>query len=149
MRDQADDTTAAMSFENLGLQKLFCKGVPNSVYRPTPCNTHKLNLVIASLFKLSQIRKCVFAINKTFLFFNTSHKRHGFLKCVIDIFVERDQHLPHARKHTQQKKLKGLCKTRWVARFKAIDNFIDPAVSVQTTWMWHHPMMKKYLSSRT
>ena len=131
VRGQAYDTTAAMSSENRGLQGLFRKDIPNAVY--TPCNSHKLNLVIASSSKLPQIRKCISEINEIFLFFHASHKRQGFLERVIDIVVERDQQPPDARQHSQQKKLKGLCETRWVARFEAIHNFIDLAVSVQTT----------------
>ena len=124
VRGQAYDTTAAMSSENRGLQGLFRKDIPNAVY--TPCNSHKLNLVIASSSKLPQIRKCISEINDT-LFFNASHKRQGFFERIN--VIERDQQLPDARKRSKQKKLKGLCKTRWLARFEAIDNFIELAVS--------------------
>ncbi|KAG1690263.1 repressor of the inhibitor of the protein kinase [Nymphon striatum] len=127
---QAYDTTAAMSSGNRGLQGLFRRDVPNAIY--TPCNSHKLNLVIASASKLQQIKNCITEVNETYLFFNASHKRQGFLERVIDIVVARDRQLPEGRKHSKQHKLKGLCKTRWVARFEAIDNFIDLSSSVQT-----------------
>lgn len=130
VRGQAYDTTSAMSSDNRGLQGLFRRDVPNAIY--TPCNSHKLNLVIASASKLQQIKKCITEVNETYLFFNASHKRQGFLERVIDIVVARDRQLPEGRKHTEQHKLKGLCKTRWVARFEAIDNFIDLSSSVQT-----------------
>ncbi|KAG1714421.1 repressor of the inhibitor of the protein kinase [Nymphon striatum] len=127
---QAYDTTAAMSSGNRGLQGLFRRDVPNAIY--TPCNSHKLNLVIASASKLQQIKNCITEVNETYLFFNASHKRQGFLERVIDIVVARDRQLPEGRKHSKQHKLKGLCKTRWVARFEAIDNSIYLSSSVQT-----------------
>ncbi|KAG1650934.1 repressor of the inhibitor of the protein kinase [Nymphon striatum] len=130
VRWQAYNTTAAMSSGNRGLQGLFRRDVPNAIY--TPCNSHKLNLVIASASKLQQIKKCITEVNETYLFFNASHKRQGFLERVIDIVVARDRQLPEGRKHSKQHKLKGLCKTRWVARFETIDNFIDLSSSVQT-----------------
>ncbi|KAG1704769.1 repressor of the inhibitor of the protein kinase [Nymphon striatum] len=130
MRGQAYDTTAAMSSANRGLQGLFLRDVPNAIY--TPCNSHKLNLVIASASKLQQIKKCITEVNETYLFFNASHKRQGILERVIDIVVARDRQLPEGRKHSEQHKLKGLCKTRWVARFEAIDNFNDQSSSIQT-----------------
>ncbi|KAG1672352.1 repressor of the inhibitor of the protein kinase [Nymphon striatum] len=127
---QAYDTTAAMSSGNRGLQGLFRRDVPNAIY--TPCNSHKLNLVIASASKLQQIKNCITEVNETYLFFNASHKRQGFLERVINIVVARDRQLPEGRNHSKQHKLKGLCKTIWVARFEAIDNSIYLSSSVQT-----------------
>ncbi|KAG1673489.1 repressor of the inhibitor of the protein kinase [Nymphon striatum] len=120
--------TAAHLVETIKEQ--LVKDVPNAIY--TPCNSHKLNLVIASASKLQQIKNCITEVNETYLFFNASHKRQGFLERVIDIVVARDRQLPEGRKHSKQHKLKGLCKTRWVARFEAIDNSIYLSSSVQT-----------------
>ncbi len=54
MRGQSYDMTAAMSSDNRGLQGMFRKDVPNAAN--TPCDSHKLDLVIASASKLPQIR---------------------------------------------------------------------------------------------
>ena len=105
-----------MSSKIHGFQTLLRKDVPNAVY--IACHSHNLNLVIALAFKLSQTRKCISVVNESFLFFDAFFNRQGFFKSVIDIGVERKQQLVVGRK--QQNKLKSLCKTRWVARFKAI-----------------------------
>lgn len=126
VRGQSYDTTSAMASDNQGVQGLFRREVPRALY--TPCNSHKLNLVIASASKLPQIRNCITTINDTYLFFNASHKRQGFFEKVIEIIHSRD-----AIQHSLQRKLKGLCKTRWVERFEAFDNFIDLAPAVITT----------------
>ena len=115
-----------MASDNQGVQGLFRRKVPRAVY--TPCNSHELNLVIASASKLPQIRNCITDINATYLFFSASHKCQGFFEKVFDIIHSRDQ-----AHHSLQKKLKGLCKTRWVERFEAFENFIDLAPAVITT----------------
>ena len=86
IRGQAYDTTATMSSGRGGVQGVLRKDVPCAIY--TKCNSHKLNLVIASASKLPQIRNCITAVNATFLFFSASQKRQGFLKKVIDIILE-------------------------------------------------------------
>lgn len=126
VRGQSYDTTSCMSSDNQGVQGIFRREVPRAVY--TPCNSHKLNLVIASASKLPQIRNCVTAVNNAFLFFNLSHKRQGFFEKVMKILHARE-----GQNLQRQKKLKGLCKTRWVERFQAFDNFIDMAPMFMTT----------------
>ncbi|KAJ8050244.1 Zinc finger MYM-type protein 1 [Holothuria leucospilota] len=126
VRGQSYDTTSAMTSDKQGVQGLFRKEVPRAVY--TPCNTHKLNLVVASSSKLPQIRHCVTAVNEEHLFLSASHKRQGFFEKVIVILHSRDE-----GQHSRQQKLKGLCKTRWVERFEAFDNFIDMVPFVMTT----------------
>ena len=73
MRGQAYDTTSTMSSDTNGLQAKVREVVPMAIY--SPCNAHKLNLVIANASKLTQIRNCVTAINEAFLFFYSSPKR--------------------------------------------------------------------------
>lgn len=57
MRGQAYDTTATMSSDANGLQARIRQDVPKAIY--SPCNAHKLNLVIANASKLMQINNCV------------------------------------------------------------------------------------------
>ena len=118
VRGQAYDTTSAMASEGEGVQGLFKKDVPRAIY--TPCHSHRLNLVIASASKLQQIRNCIAAINEAFLFLDKSHKRQGYFERIIAIVHGRDD-----ADNTKQKKLKGLCKTRWVERFETFQNFTD------------------------
>lgn len=128
VRGQSYDTTASMASNIGGVQGLFRRDVPRAIY--TPCNSHKLNLVIASASKLPQIRNCITAVNAAYLFLNASHKRQGFFERVLDIVNGRETETPQP--HSDQRKLKGLCKTRWVERFEAIDNFIDLTLAVVT-----------------
>ena len=68
MRGQAYDTTATMSSDTNGLQARIRQDVPKAIY--SPCNAHKLNLMIANASKLMQIKNCV----------RLSMKRISFLK---------------------------------------------------------------------
>ena len=126
VRGQSYDTTACMASDVNGVQGLLRKDVPRAVY--TPCNSHRLNLVIATASKLPQIRNSITALNDAHLFLKSSHKCQGFFENVIKILTTRDSGIK-----SNQKKLKGLCKTRWVERFEAIDNFIDLSSAIITT----------------
>ncbi|KAK6166338.1 hypothetical protein SNE40_023058 [Patella caerulea] len=126
IRGQAYDTTSAMSSGNNGLQGIIKRDVPNALC--TPCNSHRLNLVIASASKLQQIRNCITVVNGCFLFLDASHKRQEFLVRIIDLLAAREG--TGGKVKLMQHKLKGLSKTRWVERFEAIDNFIDLSESV-------------------
>ena len=110
-----------MASDKEGVQGIFRREVPRAIY--APCKSHKLNLVIASAAKLPQIRNCIAAINSVFLFLNKSHKRQGFFEKVLDIVHAKDAE--DEVYHTKQRKVKGLCKTRWVERFEAFDNISD------------------------
>ena len=70
-----------------------------------------------------------------FLFFHASQKRQAFIESVVDIVMERQKN------KTRQRKLKGLCKTRWVERFEAIENFLDlrPSTLTACETLWVHP----------
>ena len=71
MREQACDTTATMSSDANGLQARIRQDVLKAIY--SPCNAHKLNLVIANATKLMQIKNCTIGVvNETYLFL----KRH-------------------------------------------------------------------------
>ena len=83
VRGQAYDTTSSMSSEANGVQAKFRTLVPAAIY--SPCNSHKLNLAIASASKLVPIRNCITAVNEIFLFFDNSPKRQKFLEKVIAI----------------------------------------------------------------
>ena len=89
----------------------------------SPCNAHKLNLVIANACKLAPIKNCVAAINEAYFFFNSSPKCQRFLEKVIPMTTLTD---------TNIKKLVELCKTQWVERFEAFENVLDLAEAVVT-----------------
>ena len=66
-------------------------------------------------------------INKSFVFYSFSHKGQEFLERVNDATVHRNSQHDDS-KQNRHKKLKGLCKTKWVVRFEAIDNL----------WIYRH-----------
>ena len=59
----------------------------------SPCNAHKLNLVIANACKLAPIKNCVAAINEAYLFFNSSPKCQRFLEKVIPMTTLTDTNI--------------------------------------------------------
>ena len=130
MRGQAYDTTATMSSDANGLQARIRQDVPKAIY--SPCNAHKLNLVIANASKLMQITNCVGVVNKTYLSFKASPKRQRFFEHVIGT-VNKDS-------SSNVTKLVGLCKTRWVERFEAFDNYVDLLEAIATTYCLSTPV---------
>ena len=57
------------------LQERIRQDVPKAIY--SPCNAHKLNLVIAYASKLMQIKNCVGVVNETYLFFKLKRHQSG------------------------------------------------------------------------
>lgn len=99
--------------ERVGVQKRVRDLSPRAIY--VHCNSHVLNLSIASSSKLPQIRNMIDSINETFLFFRNSPKRQHLLERIIE------NQLPDSR----VQKLKGLCKTRWVERHTCLETFLE------------------------
>lgn len=83
----------------------------NALY--THCNSHILNLSIASACKLPVVRNMIGTINETFLFFHNSPKR--FLEQVLEM----------CSCTSKKAKFKGLCKTRWVERHECYETFYE------------------------
>lgn len=100
-RGQAYDTTASMSSDKVGVQSEISKHAPDAGYQG--CCLHSLNLVICHACKISPIQNMMDSCHELF---DNSPKRQNFLSTVIDVLA------PENRK----RKLKDLCKTRWVAR---------------------------------
>lgn len=123
VRAQTYDTTSSMLSSLNGVQGRFRSQYPMAVY--LPCNAHILNLSISASCKLQPIR------DETFLFFHNSPKRQSFFERVLC--------LENFNAATQTK-LIGLCRTRWVERHEAYENFFEliPAI-VTTTDMIAHP----------
>ena len=86
---------------------------PKAVY--VHCVSHKLNLVIVEACKIPAVRNAMGVITKVADFFKNSLKRQAFLEKKI---CEQGQ--DQAPKRT---KLLGLCKTRWIQRHDALENF--------------------------
>ena len=112
----------------------------------THCQSHQLNLCIVKACSIPQIRNASGIISEIAKFFNFSPKRQFFFEHVIDTISPNEK----------KKKLKDLCKTRWVQRIDSYLVFYDlyPAIiktleSISTCsaeygdWSWHSQTLTK------
>ena len=81
---------------------------PKALY--VHCNSHILNLCIVQACSIQAIRNMNSTITETAYFFANSAKRQHFLEMVID-------------KTSRIVKVKDLCRTRWIYRHEACENF--------------------------
>ena len=81
----------------------------------THCQSHQLNLCVVKACSITQVRNASGVISEIANFFNYSPKRQHFFEHVID------SETPGEKK----KKLKDLCRTRWVQRIDSYTVFYD------------------------
>ena len=112
IRAQTYDGAAAMSSENVGVQKRIREVSPLAMY--SHCAGHCLNLVIVHSCKIPLVRNTIDKMKEVCLFFNYSPKREGLLQSVIS------KEVLHAEK---RKPLLNLCATRWAERHSAYSHF--------------------------
>ena len=110
---QAYDTTASMSSDKKGVQAEISKYAPDAEYQG--CCLHSLNLVICHACKIQTIQNMMDSCRELYSFFDNSPKRQSFLNVVIDALS------PESKK----RKLKNLCKTRWVERHSTFETIFD------------------------
>ncbi|XP_029197148.2 52 kDa repressor of the inhibitor of the protein kinase-like [Acropora millepora] len=108
IRSQTYDGAAAMSSENVGVQKRIREVSSWAMY--SHCAGHCLNLVIVHSCKIPLVRNTIDKMKEVCLFFNYSPKREGLLKSVIS------KEVLHAEK---RKPLLNLCAIRWAERHSA------------------------------
>lgn len=113
IRGQAYDGAAAMSSAKVGVQARVKSVQPLALY--THCSSHVLNLSVASSCQNSAIRNMMGTISEVFIFFDSSPKRQRFFETVLNKFG------PEIR----VKKVKGLCKTRWIERHTCFETFFE------------------------
>lgn len=109
MRGQCYDGTSSMSASRAGCQVLIQKEAPKAIY--VHCSSHKLNLAIVSACKISTFKNTESYIGEISRFFAYSAKRQRLL----------DKAIESIESSTGAKKLKDVCRTRWVQR---IDSYI-------------------------
>ena len=109
-RGQAYDGASATSSQKVGVQSRVKEVSPLALY--THCNSHILNLSIASACQIPLIRNM---INETFLFFDNSPKRQRFFETILQALGSESIKV----------KLQGLCKTRWIERHTCYETFYD------------------------
>ena len=119
-----------MSSAANGVNGRFRASYPKAIY--LPCNAHILNLCISASCKLQPIQNMIDTMNEAHLFFHNSPKRQAFFERVLEECCQ----------DVKLEKLKGLCRTLWVERHEAYENFKElfPAV-IMTMDMICHPHM--------
>ena len=109
MRGQCYDGASGMCGSKAGCQALLQKKAPRALY--VHCSSHRLNLAIVSAIKISYFKNTESYLGEISRFFQYSAKRQRLLDKAIEC----------AESSSRAKKLKDVCRTRWVQR---IDSYI-------------------------
>ena len=120
-RGQGYDGASSMSSSIAGVQARIRSVSPMAFY--THCQSHQLNLCVVKACSIPQIRNANGVISEIAKFFNYSPKRQHFFERIIDAESPNET----------KKKLKDLCKTRWVQRIDSYAVFYDLYVSIIKT----------------
>ena len=111
LRGQGYDGAGAMAGRINGVAARIQEQYPLAFY--VHCFSHKLNLAIVNACQVQAVRNAMGVISKIAFFFENSPKRQAALEEKIH---ETEQ--PNRKKH-----LLDLCRTRWVYRHEALENF--------------------------
>jgi len=108
LRGQAYDGAGAMAGATKGAAARLLELYPKALF--THCTSHRLNLCIVKCCSIREIQNSMEIADSVCRFFNNSPKRQLFL----ETFLQGER----------KKKLKELCRTRWVERHDAFEVFI-------------------------
>lgn len=123
IRGQSYDGASSMSSEKMGVQAII-KGIVNERAQYTHCYSHVLNLSICAACKEPVVSNFIGMINEVYLFFSMSPKRQAHFEKIVCI-IEPE---------SKVKKIKGLCKTRWVERHECLERFCQLLPSLLACW---------------
>ncbi len=113
LRGQTYDGAGAMAGKTKGAARRIMDLHPKAIY--THCAAHVLNLCVVKCCSIPEIRNTMDVADKIHRFFAFSPKRQlCFEKCIHDML--EGEH---------RKRLKSVCKTRWVERHEAFEVFLD------------------------
>ena len=114
LRGQTYDGAGAMAGKTKGAAARITELYPKALY--THCSSHVLNLCIVTCCSIPAIRNTMDVADCVHHFFDNSPKRQFALeKWITEV-------LPDSEK---RRKLKSVCKTRWVERHEAFEVFFD------------------------
>ena len=116
LRGQAYDGAGNMSSKTNGAAALITSQFPFTLY--VHCASHSLNLTVVS--SLEEVR-----VNRVSIFFSAHHKRQK----KFEEAIENTQPESHVRK------LKDLCRPRWIKKIDALDRFQVLHSSVVTVFI--------------
>ena len=119
LRGQAYDGAGSMAGKINGVAACIASLHPKAVY--THCASHRLNLCIVKCCSIREINNMMQTADGIARFFKYSPKRQLALEKWIDsIPVD----------HEKQKKLKEMCRTRWVEHHESFQIFIELFVPI-------------------
>ena len=114
LRGQGYDGAGAMSGCTKGVAARISTQYPKALY--THCAAHRLNLCIVKCCAIRQVSNMMETADSITRFFNNSPKRQLELeKWIADVCPNEEK----------RRKLKEMCRTRWVERHEAFDVFVD------------------------
>ncbi len=114
LRGQAFDGAGAMAGRSRGASSRILSIYPKALY--THCAAHRLNLCVVKCCSLREVNNMMEIADKTARFFSNSPKRQLSLESWIhETLLEEEK----------RKKLKQMCRTRWIERHEAFEVFID------------------------
>ena len=114
LRGQAYDGAGAMAGKSKGAASHIITTQPKALF--THCASHRLNLCVIKCCSIREINNMMESAGKISRFFNNSPKRQLALERWIDELFSH---------HEKRKKVKDMCRTRWVERHEAFEVFLD------------------------
>ena len=126
LRGQCYDGAGNMSGVRNGLAARVTQEFPKAVY--TWCSSHKLNLCVVKSCDITEVRNMIDKATEVAIFFSYSPQGHRSFEEQIEIYCkanEQDTVEDKDEKRKRRKKLKMLCKTRWVERHDAYNTFTE------------------------
>ena len=110
---QTYDGAGAMAGKNKGAAARIQEIFPKAVY--THCAAHALNLCVMKCCSIAEIRNTMDTADSVCRFFSNSPKRQLAFETGIEQKLEGER----------RRKLKSICRTRWVERHEAFEIFVD------------------------
>ena len=113
LRGQAYDGAGAMAGKSKGVAVRIRTKYPKALY--THCASHRLNLCVMKCCSIRDVSNMMHTADSISRFFSNSPKRQLALeKWISDVLPEE-----------KRKKMKEMCRTRWVERHEAFEVFSD------------------------
>ena len=111
LRGQAYDGAGNMSGKTNGAAALISSQYPLALY--LHCSSHSLNLSVVKSLEEASIRNMIGIVSRVSIFFSAHPKRQRKLEDAINT----------TQPESSVRKLKDLCRTRWIERIDALDRF--------------------------
>ena len=113
LRGQTYDGAGAMAGKRRGAAARITEFHPKATY--THCAAHALNLCVVKCCSIPEIRNTMDVADSVYRFFAYSPKRQLCLEKWVEEILEGEK----------RRKIKSVCKTRWVERHQAFEVFLD------------------------